>query len=87
MITVGPIGIASGGGGGGGRGALGEGGRRHPQGLLVISISNFSTIIAIIVTAILWSRRNTTFPKGLLVFSLSIIIVIFINEIEKSLII
>ena len=38
MVAVGPIGIASGGGGGGGRGALGEGGRRHPQGLLVISI-------------------------------------------------
>ena len=44
MIAVGPIGIASGGGGGGGRGALGEGGRRHPQGLLVISIANFSII-------------------------------------------
>ena len=42
MVAVGPIDIASGGGGGGGRGALGEGGRRHPQGLLVIFISNFS---------------------------------------------
>ena len=75
MVAVGPIDIAS--GGGGGRGALGEGGRRHPQGLLVISISNFSTIIASIVTTIPWSRRNTTSVKGLLVFSLSIIIFIF----------
>ena len=76
MIAVGSIGIASGGGGGRGRGALGEGGRRHPQGLLVIFISNFSTIIGIIVTTNLWSKRNTTSPKDLLVFSLSIIIFI-----------
>ena len=82
MVAVGPIGIASGGGGGGGRGALGEGGRRHPQGLLVISISNFSTIIVIIVTNILWSRRNT----GVLVFSTSITIFIlmFIYRLRKQ---
>ena len=82
MVAVGPIGIASGGGGGGGRGALGEGGRRHPQGLLVTSISNFSTIIVIIVTNILWSRRNT----GVLVFSTSITIFIlmFIYRLRKQ---